>query len=303
MKRRLLLPTIAALGLMAGIMFALTRGQNPAPAPNQLSLPPSSPYAETVSGTGIVEASSRNIAVGSHLPGIVESVLVVEGDVVEQNAPLFRLDTRSAQAEVAMKQAEVATAKASAADAQDQWQRAQELKMGVTISEEQRQRRKFAALRAQAEVERAEAALKLSEVSLEHLTVTSPIAGKILKTRVRPGEFVAAGTPITQSPILIGQDHPLHLRVTIDENDAWRFAPNSKAIAALRSNKEISFPLTFVRIEPYVLPKSQLSGDTAERVDTRVLEVIYALEPGEQPIYIGQQMDVFLEVAKTPESK
>jgi len=36
------------------------------------------------------------------------------------------------------------------------------------------------------------------------------------------------------------------------------------------------------------------------RVDTRVLQVIYSFERGELPIYVGQQMDVFIEAAEVP---
>jgi hypothetical protein len=52
-----------------------------------------------------------------------------------------------------------------------------------------------------------------------------------------------------------------------------------------------------VRIEPYVVPKKSLTGDNSERVDTRVLQVLYAL-PDDRPakVYVGQQMDVFLDV-------
>jgi hypothetical protein len=43
-----------------------------------------------------------------------------------------------------------------------------------------------------------------------------------------------------------------------------------------------------------VIPKKNLTGDTTERVDTRVLQVIFALDKG-TPVYAGQQMDVFID--------
>jgi len=49
-----------------------------------------------------------------------------------------------------------------------------------------------------------------------------------------------------------------------------------------------------VRFEPYVIPKKNLTGDNTERVDTRVLQVIYALERN-APVYVGQQMDIYIE--------
>ncbi|MDR4472557.1 MAG: hypothetical protein MRJ92_07865 [Nitrospira sp.] len=54
-------------------------------------------------------------------------------------------------------------------------------------------------------------------------------------------------------------------------------------------------PLTFVRIEPYIVPKKSLTGENTERVDTRVLQVIYRFERSAFPVYTGQQVDVFID--------
>jgi HlyD family secretion protein len=48
-----------------------------------------------------------------------------------------------------------------------------------------------------------------------------------------------------------------------------------------------------------VLPKRSLTGDNTERVDTRVLQVIYRVENDDVPLFIGQQMDVFID-AESP---
>jgi hypothetical protein len=67
------------------------------------------------------------------------------------------------------------------------------------------------------------------------------------------------------------------------------------AIAFIKGNSERAIELTFVRIEPYVIPKVSLTGSSTERVDTRVLQVIYSLKrPIDQPLYVGQQVDVFI---------
>ncbi len=50
-----------------------------------------------------------------------------------------------------------------------------------------------------------------------------------------------------------------------------------------------------VRFEPYVVPKRSLTGESTERVDTRVLQAIYSFDRGDLTIYVGQQMDVFIE--------
>src|SRR5262249_41072694 len=69
------------------------------------------------------------------------------------------------------------------------------------------------------------------------------------------------------------------------------------AIARLRDNPAIAVALSFVRFEPYVLPKRSLTGDTMERVDTRVLQAIYAFRPNDFPAFVGQQVDVFIKAS------
>ena len=44
-----------------------------------------------------------------------------------------------------------------------------------------------------------------------------------------------------------------------------------------------------------MLPKKSLTGDSTERVDTRVLQVIYRVDNEALPLFVGQQMDVFIE--------
>jgi HlyD family secretion protein len=84
----------------------------------------------------------------------------------------------------------------------------------------------------------------------------------------------------------------------VDENEAWRVRVAAPAVAYVRGNKEISTPLKFVRFEPYVIPKVSLTGESTERVDTRVLQVIYSFDQKNLPIFVGQQMDVFIDASQ-----
>ena len=90
-----------------------------------------------------------------------------------------------------------------------------------------------------------------------------------------------------------------HIRVDVDEHEAWRVRPEATATAAVRGNTNLKTPLTFVRFEPFVVPKKSLTGDSTERVDTRVLQVIYRVENDALPLFVGQQMDIFIEDLNT----
>ena len=118
--------------------------------------------------------------------------------------------------------------------------------------------------------------------------------GRILQIKIRPGEYAQSGM-VNPPLMLLGDDRRLHVRVDINENDAWRVKPTAPAMAYIPGNPDLRVQLQFERIEPYAVPKVSLTGESTERTDTRVLQVIYSFERGELPIYIGQRMNVHIE--------
>jgi HlyD family secretion protein len=66
----------------------------------------------------------------------------------------------------------------------------------------------------------------------------------------------------------------------------------------VRGNAELKASLKFVRFEPFIVPKRSLTGDSTERVDTRVLQVIYRVERDDAMLFVGQQLDVFIDAAR-----
>jgi HlyD family secretion protein len=189
-------------------------------------------------------------------------------------APRQRLETAAANAQKA--DANVAAANAALAGAQQQI---------AVLSAERRE--------AEAKLGQATATLDQARVDLDKTVVKAPIDGAILKVNVRLGEYAQAG--VLADPLMtMGSVDPLHVRVDIDETETWRVRPGHSALARLRGNPSISAPLSFVRFEPYVLPKRSLTGDTTERVDTRVLQAIYEFAPSALPAFVGQQVDVFI---------
>lgn len=153
--------------------------------------------------------------------------------------------------------------------------------------------------RARAAVDEARARVEQTRVELERLTVRAPLDATVLQHNIRLGEYAQTGVLATPL-LLLGNVDRLHIRTDVDENDAWRFQPNAKAFASVRGNSSLSTNLEFVSLEPYVVPKRSLTGESTERVDTRVMQVIYSFDRAELPIYVGQQMDVFIEVPATP---
>jgi hypothetical protein len=67
-------------------------------------------------------------------------------------------------------------------------------------------------------------------------------------------------------------------------------------VAIPRGEPDRKIPLRFLRVEPLVIPKRNLTGDSTERVDTRVLEVLFSAG-GSSGLYAGQQVDVDIDAA------
>ncbi len=301
------LPILAAAGFAFGI-YSVINGNKPVPVAPAVVEPARAPFQSFIAGSGIIESNNRNVVIGSALPGIVKMLNVKVGDRVKAGAVLFTVDDRDSQANLTMKRADLALSKAaveeataSLADVEVLRKLAESVTDRRAISAEELERRRNAVLIAKARLDSAKARVlqaqsqvEATETTLERLNVRAPMDGEVLQVNIRPGEFAMAGAVST--PLLVmGNLDQLHVRVDIDENDAWRFRPNGKAVAYLRGNREFSTPLTLAYVEPFVVPKRSLTGDSTERVDMRVLQALYQVDRSRLHAYVGQQVDVFIE--------
>jgi HlyD family secretion protein len=247
--------------------------------------------------------------------------LGVKGAALEAaRARLAKLEEEPRVEDVPPAEARVREAQANLADAEVQVRLIESVTDRRAVREEDVQRRRLAYKAAQArlaeaeaqlallkagawapdvavaksEAAQAEAQLKQVEINVERLTTRSPIAGVILQNKVRLGQYAQCG-PLSDPLIILGGVTPLHVRVDVDEDDAWRVRGGAPALASPRGEGSLKIPLEFVRFEPYVIPKKSLTGDSTERVDTRVLQVIYRVKDPKAPLHVGQQMDVYIE--------
>lgn len=293
MIRKYLLPLLALMGIALGIYVAFS-GAKPVPPAPPVSVAPQSPYKEFVAGSGLIEASTENIAIGTTVPGVVARIYVEIGSAVKAGQPLFTIDDRTQLAEISLRDAAVKVAEAQLADARDSLAFTEHLTDKSIVSEEDTTKRRNNVRIAEAQLAQARIMLASAATELDKLTVRAPVDGRVLQLKIHLGEYAATG--VLSTPLLmLGDVERLHVRVDVDENDAWRIRTGAVATGCLRGNKDITTPLKFVRFEPYVVPKRSLTGDSTERVDTRVLQVIYSFDRGTLPVFVGQQMDVFVD--------
>ena len=302
------------LAAIAGVGFILFFHRMQAerempPAGDPPVSPPPKRYDESVAATGIVEALRDNVSIGVPQPGLVTEVAVEVNDSVKKGDVLFQLDDRDLRAEevavdgrIEAARAKLKVNRARISKVETLLERLEGVKDPRAVSSEDLDNRKLDVdvakaelAAAEAEVAASEAELKRLAILIERLTVRAPRDGTVLQVNIRGGEY--AGTANNSEPAMIsGETGRLQVRADVDEQNATRIRPGQKAYASLKGDPDVTFPLEFVCIEPYVIPKVSLTGASTERVDTRVLQIIYSFEvPSEAPVYVGQQVDVFIQ--------
>lgn len=297
----------AALGVFG--MFQLLqqiRAQETAIPPPPVT-PPEKPEGTRLAATGIIEAREENVAIGTPIPGLVTKVMVKVSQQVQKGQPLMQLDDRELQAQlmraeatIAVNQAQLEVARAQQLKVQDSLDRLQSVADQRAVSQDDLRNRtndltvsKAQVASAEAQLKAAQADVKQTKLLIERLTILAPRPGTILQVNIREGEY--ASIQNRQPALILGDLDKLQIRADVDEQNAPRVRKGEDATAYIKGDSVTPFPLKFVRIEPFVIPKQSLTGASTERVDTRVLQVIYELPvPEGKQLYVGQQVDVMI---------
>ena len=133
-------------------------------------------------------------------------------------------------------------------------------------------------------------------------SVKAPIAGVVLSVYAAAGSYVSpqgAYDPYTQAfdqLVIMGppQDY-LAVRCFVDEIMVSRLPSKWHITAQMTvTGTDIKVPLEFVRVQPYVSPKIELSNERQEKVDLRVLPVLFRFQKQDIPVYPGQLVDVYI---------
>ena len=296
MKRAWFLPLLAILGLCLAIA-AIIYGSRPASEKTQGIPQFQPPFTSYVAGVGIVEAPSGNIAVGTPVSGIVTEIYVKVGDPVKAGDPLFKIDDSDLQAQLITARARVKEADAALQQPKHRLEYAENLhtRNPDVISQQDLSDRRDEAAQAEAALALAQAQLEQLQMEIKRHTVHALVSAEILQLKMRPGEFVEGSNSLTSPLLLLGSDDLMNVRIDIDEHDAWRVQPGAEAVSFIRGNPAIKIPLRYEYTEPYVIPKTTLTGQSTERTDTRILQILYSFERASLPVYAGELLDVYIK--------
>ena len=321
--RNKLLIALAIIGILVGLVSAYIFAIKQKPQPPAFT-PASNPYEKGIYANGIIESyqtSGENINIYPEVPGVVSKIFVSEGQHVTAEMPLLMLDDsvqrataeqQEAQAESA--KAQIGLAKASLKSLQDTLDKQ---KKSYDLDPKSVSKDTLDSAQNAVEVGRKnldvtlkqyEAAFKAyqaSRVLLSKYVIKAQSDGSVLSINTAVGSYISSQgtydsyTGGVDPPIVMGMgnlQNYIGVRCYVDEILISRLPQVSKIHARMSiRGTNINVPLEYVRAQPYVTPKIELSDQRTERVDVRVLPIIFRFEkPKDISLYPGQLVDVYI---------
>ncbi|MBI5345953.1 MAG: efflux RND transporter periplasmic adaptor subunit [Chlamydiae bacterium] len=294
MKNKYILPIIALLGAFFGLFMVYYASKKP-PIPKIEFPPPIPPYTNFVAGYAEVQAYDDNVEIGTPFNEIITDLYVQSGDIVKKGDPLFKLDIRTFQAalEQAQKEEELAISNFEYQKAVFSYY--ERLKDKKAVSEKDYTQSYYDLQEAKNKVDIAKAKIDVAQSFIDRSFIKAPFDGQVLEVNIHLGE-IAIVNPFTTNPLIVfGRIDYFEAIAMVDEEEAWRIQDKAPATAYVRGNSSIKVPLEFVKIRPLIVPKTSLTGDNQEKVDTRVMQIEYRFKRGSLPIYSGEILDVYIE--------
>jgi HlyD family secretion protein len=240
----------------------------------------------------IAEPRKENLDVTEAQVVSAQAALKTAKDELDKQNAAYELDPRSISKDAldnAINAAAVAQANLEVAQKQRDLTKA-----GAWIFDIRNQERQYNAL---------EKSYLSSSALLSKYMLRAPMDGVVLSITTIVGNYVSpqgAYESYTQGmdPVLVlgTPQTNLQVRCYVDEILVPRLPPPSKIKAQMSiRGSNIKVPLDYVRVQPYVSPKIELSDERQERVDVRVLPIIFKVEkPKEVNLYPGELVDVYI---------
>ena len=284
--------TIAILGILAGLVAAYIFGMERKAQPPVFK-PVSNPFDSAIYANGMIESdlpSGANLNIFPQVSGPITKVFVQEGQEVSAGTPLFTIDD-------SVQRANTELAEANLKVARDQYD-----KRLAAYDADPKSVSKDVLDTAEDTVNQATAALKAANALLQYYSVKAPIDGVVLAVNATVGGYVSSqGDYDTYTelfdPLVIMSSPQAYMQVRcyVDEILVSRLPSHWHIQAQMQiTGTDIKVPLEFVRVQPYISPKIELSNEKQEQVDLRVLPVIFRFEKKDAPVYPGQMVDVFI---------
>ena len=284
--------TIAIIGILAGLVAAYIFGLERKAQPPVFK-PVSNPFESAIYANGMIESdlpSGENINIFPEVFGPITRVFVREGQPVSAGTPLFTIEDSVPRANMELAEANLKAAR-------DQYD-----KRRAAYDVDPKSVSKDVLDTAEDTFIQATAALKAANALLQYYSVRAPVAGVVLAVNATVGGYVSSqGDYDTYTelfdPLVVmsGPQDYMDVRCYVDEILVSRLPSHWHIQAQMQiTGTDVKVPLEFVRVQPYISPKIELSNEKQEQVDLRVLPMIFRFEKKDCPVYPGQMVDVFI---------
>jgi len=197
-----------------------------APPPVSVSVAPALEQSVTEwdEFSGRVQAIDR-VEVRPQVSGLIEAVHFQDGQLVKKGDPLFTIDPRPFQAELARAEAALAGAKAQLVLAQANLDRNKQLIAIHAIAQSDLDQTNAALLQADANVKAAQAAVQTAHLNLDYTAIASPVDGRVSRAEITVGNLVGTGptAPVLTTVVSVS---PVYVEFEIDEQTYLKYAAN-----------------------------------------------------------------------------
>jgi membrane fusion protein (multidrug efflux system) len=235
---------------------------------------------------GRIQAINR-VALAARVTGFLEKRLFVEGTEVEKGALLYEIEQPPFQAQVDASKANVDQLEAQHRNAQAALERAQDLLANKTGPQSNVDSALAAERSLAAQIEGAQAQLKIAQINLDYTEIHAPIAGRITSSAITEGNVVSptSGTLAT----IVSQD-PMYVVFTVAQRTGLdlrnRYAAKGGFAAVV-----IKLRLPDGRIYEQEGKLNYVSPTVAENTDTLTLrgEIANPVLPGMQAGQVGSR--------------
>ncbi|WP_434528910.1 multidrug efflux RND transporter periplasmic adaptor subunit VmeY [Vibrio sp. K4] len=215
MQKKPLVALMAATAILAGCGEANNAqkgGQAPLVVTQDVTI---IDYQPSKSYIGRIEAvEDTNIT--AQVSGYLEARHFDEGQMVEKGQLLYSIEPSSFEAQVASAKAALAQAKAALKKAELDHERGKNLLPRGSISQSEFDALTATLLGARAELEAANAQLKLAEVNLSYTQIRAPFSGRISDSKVSTGDLLSPSSGILTT--LVSLD-PVHTSFSVSERE------------------------------------------------------------------------------------
>lgn len=225
-ERRFTAMALLGAGFAAMILAAPTRAQQGAPPPAVLvqaaELKPIADQSEFIGRAAAVD----KVELRARVKGFLGPRKFSDGDLVKEGQVLFTIEPEPYQAAVDQKVAQRDAAKAALTNAEVQLTRAEELlrtRTGTQVTYDQRLSEQ---LQAKAQLEDASAQLRDAQIQLSYTEIKSPIAGRIGRASVSPGNIVGPDSGVLATVV---SENPIRVLFSITQRELLEARRDSSA--------------------------------------------------------------------------